>query len=134
MKALPISLLLIAVVSCSSTTDVTKNPAPMTDFVVGQVYSLKRAAYLLQGSLMTLRQKEPADSEGIMNPGARLVVRKVVVFRSAEVGTTTEVHAEILTGEHKGRTVSVTAVSEVLKTGYTKRKPEMLVPVDGEWK
>ena len=132
MKSLSIALLLLAVVSCSSTTDMTKNSAQMTDFVVGQVYSLKKPTFLLHGSLMTLRQKEPADSEGVMSPGARLVVRKVVVFRSPEVGTTTEVYAEVLTGEHKGKTVSVTAISEILRTGYTKRKPEMLEPVEGE--
>lgn len=132
MKVLLISLLLLAVVSCSSTTDMGRDTAQMTDFMVGQVYSLKKPTFLLHGSLMTLGRIEPADSEGVMGAGARLVVRKVVVFRSPEVGTTTEVYAEVLTGEHKGSTVSVTAISEALKTGYTKREPEVLEPVEGE--
>jgi hypothetical protein len=132
MKTFLISLLALAAVSCSSTTDITRSPAQMTDFVVGQVYSLKKSTYLLHGSLMTLRKKEPADSDGVINPGTGLVVRKVVVFRSPEVGTTTEVYAEVLSGEYKGKTVSVTAISEVLKTGYTKRNPVMLELVEGE--
>lgn len=124
-----LALVLLVLAACSSTTDITKNPAQMTDFVVGQVYCLKKSVYLLHGSLMTLRQKEPADSEGVMNPGARVVVRKVVMFRSPEVGTTTEVYAEVLTGEHTGKTVSVTEISEILKTGFTRRKPEALEPI-----
>ena len=124
--------MLWVVVSCSSATDMTRNPARMTDFTVGQVYSTKKPTFLLHGSLMTLREKEPADSEGVMVLGARLVVRKVVVFRSPEVGMTTEVYAEVLTGEHKGRTVSLTAISESSKTGYTRRMPEVLELVEGE--
>jgi hypothetical protein len=132
MKFLLLASLLLAVVLCSCATDITRNPARMTDFIVGQVYSTKKPTFLLRGSLMTLREKEPAGSEGLVNLGARLVVLKVVVFRSPEVGTTTEVYAEVLTGEHKGITVSLTGVSESLKTGYTRRMPEVLELVEGE--
>ena len=129
MRVIFIGILLLAVVSCSSTTDITKNPAAMTDFVMGQVYALKKAVWIRQGTLLTLRGKEPADSEGILSPGTKLVVRKAVVERSLEVGTYTDVFAEVLSGEHKGKTVNVGVISEVLKTGYTKRDPTMLEPV-----
>ena len=59
------------------------------------------------------------------------MVRKVVVERSPEVGTYTDVFAEVLTGEHKGKTVNLGVISEVLKSGYTKRTPEMLESVEG---
>ena len=106
----------------------------MTDFVTGQVYVLKIPVWIWNGSLMTLRDKEPADSEGVLSSGTKLVVRKAVVFRSPEVGTSTEVFAEVLTGDRKGKTVNVSRISQVLKTGYTKRDPTMLEPVEGESK
>jgi hypothetical protein len=134
MRTFFIGVLLLAVVSCSSTTDITKNPAAMTDFVTGQVYVLKIPVWIWNGSLMTLRDKEPADSEGVLSSGTKLVVRKAVVFRSPEVGTSTEVFAEVLTGDRKGKTVNVSRISQVLKTGYTKRDPTMLEPVEGESK
>ena len=106
----------------------------MTDFIVGQVYSLQKAVWLSHGNLMTLRDKEPHDSQGVMAPGARLAVRKVVVHRSPEIGTYTDVFAEVLTGQHKGKTVNVGVISKISKTGYTKRDPEMLEPVSNESK
>lgn len=115
---------------CSCTTDVTKSPSTRTDFVVGQSYELKKSTYLLHGSLMTLREKAPADSEGTIPPGERVVVRKVRVFRSPELGTTTEVFAEVLSGSYKGRSVSLTAVSHVSASGYTQRDPSMLEIVE----
>jgi hypothetical protein len=132
MRIIFIGILLLSVVSCSSTTDITKNPAAMTDFVMGQVYALKKAVWIREGTLLTLRGKEPAGSEGILSPGTKLVVRKAVVERSLEVGTYTDVFAEVLSGEHRGKTVNVGVISEVLKTGYTKRDPTMLEPVEGE--
>ncbi len=123
-------VLAVCLSSCESTTDITKNPGRMTDFVVGQTYQLKKSVWLWHGSLMTLRGKEPVDSEGSIPVGERVCVRQVVVFRSPEVGTTTEVYAEVLGGSRKGRTVSVTGISDVLKTGYTKRDPSILEPVD----
>ena len=53
---------------------------------------------------------------------------------SAEVGTYTDVFAEVLTGEHSGKTVNVGVISKILKSGYAKRDPEMLEPVEGETK
>lgn len=128
---LSIALILLAAVSCSSTTDITKNPSQMTDFVVGQVYALKKPCWIRGRALLTLRGKEPADSEGILNSGTQLVVRKVVVERSSEVGTYTDVFVEVLTGEHSGNNVNVWVISKILTTGYAKRDPEMLEPVEG---
>jgi hypothetical protein len=134
MKMLSIALMTLAIVSCSSTTDITKNPSTMTDFAVGQVYALKKPCWMRGKALLTLRGKEPADSEGILSAGTKLVVRKVVVERSPEVGTYTDVFAEVLTGEHSGKTVNVGVISKILKSGYAKRDPEMLEPVEGETK
>jgi hypothetical protein len=134
MRTFFIGAMLLAVVSCSSTTDITRNPAAMTDFVIGQVYALKKPVWISEGTLLTLRGKEPADSEGVLNPGTKFVVRKAVVERGLEMGTSTEVYAEILTGERKGKTVNVSVISQRMKTGYTKRDPTMLEPVEGESK
>src|SRR6266446_3102654 len=129
MRMLLIAILLLAGASCSSTTDITKNSGAMTDFVIGQVYALKKSAWIWNGMLMTLRDKEPADSEGVLGTGTKLIVRKAVVSRSPEVGTSAEVFAEVVTGDHKGRTVNVSRISQVLKTGYTKSDPTMIEPV-----
>jgi hypothetical protein len=134
MRAFFLSVLLVGVASCSSTTDITKNPTAMTDFVVGQVYALKQACWMRGQVLLTLRGKEPADSEGTLSAGTKLVIRKVLVERSSEVGTYTDVFAEALTGEHRGKTVSVGTISKITKTGYAKCDPEMLERVEGETK
>lgn len=130
MRSIFLSLLLVTAASCSSTSDITRNPAKMTDFVVGQIYELKKPVFLLHGTIMDL-DKKPVDSEGELNPGTKLAVRQVVVQRSLEVGTYTDVFAEVLGGKQKGKIVNVGVISEVLKTGYTKRDPTMLEPVVG---
>lgn len=104
----------------------------MTDFIIGQVYALKKPVWISEGTLLTLRGKEPADSEGVLNPGTKFVVRKAVVERGLEMGTSTEVYAEVLTGERKGETVKVSVISQRMKTGYTKRDAEMLKSIEGE--
>jgi hypothetical protein len=55
--------------------------------------------------------------------------RKEQVDRSPEMGTVTDVFAQVTTGQLKGRTLNVTWVSKTLQTGYTQRGPEMLEPV-----
>jgi hypothetical protein len=131
MKTLCVALMLVAVTSCSSTTDITNNAARMTDFVFGQTYELKKPAYVWKGRLMP---RELADSEATLASGTILAIRKVEVDHSPEMGTITDVFAEVVAGQSKGRVVNVTWISEVLKTGYTKRNPEMLQPVEGETK
>ena len=122
---------LLALILSSCTTEVTQNPASATDFVVGQAYELKRPAWMRNGALLTLRDKEAADSEGVLSPGTRLLVRKVEILRGPEHGTTTEVYAEIISGNSKGKIVDISVISERLKTGFTKRDPEMLRVVEG---
>ena len=129
MNLVPIVLLALATASC--TTDITKDPVDMTDFVVGQTYELKKPAYIWKSRLMP---RELADSEGMLAPGTRLTIRKVQVDRSPEMGTVTDVLSEVTTGQFKGRSVNVTWISKILKSGYTKRNPEMLEPVPGESK
>ena len=131
LRTLFIGASLLAVVSCSSTTDITNNAVKMTDFVVGQTYELKKPAYFWKGRLMPI---EPADSEATLASGTILAIRKVEVDHSPEMGTITDVFAEVVAGQTKGRVVNVTWISEVLKTGYTKRNPEMFEPVEGETK
>ena len=129
MRVFFIFILLHVLVSCSSTTDITRNTASMTDFVIGQVYVLKKPVWISKGALLTLRGKEPTDSEGILNSGTKFVARKAVVERDYEMGTSTEVFAEVLTGEHKGETMKISVISQRMKTGYTRRDPEMLEPI-----
>ncbi len=125
---------LLVIVCCSCTTDITKNPTSRTDFITGGIYEIKRAVWVRNGSLMTLRDKEPLDSEGRIGPGTRVVVRQIMLFRSPEMGTHTEVFAEVLSGDFKGRTVDLSVISERSPTGYTRRDPAMLEAVQTEAK
>ena len=120
----------VIMVACGCQSDVTKNPTRWTDFAVGRVYELEKPVFILAGGLMTWRGQEPLDSEGKLIPGTKLLIKQAVVFRSPEIGTYTQVYAEVLDGEKKGRTVSVTHISEWLQSGYTKRDPEMLKLVE----
>src|SRR4051794_12000680 len=131
MKSFFFSLTVLVVAACSSTTDISKNPSQMTDFVVGRVYALKKPAYLWKSRVMP---RELADSEGRLGPGTTLAIRKVQVDRSPEMGTLTDVFAEILTGPLKGVTGNVTWISELQKTGYVKRDAAVLVAVEAERK
>lgn len=104
----------------------------MTNFVVGQVYELRRPCWMRERTLLTFHGREPADSEGMLRSGTKIQIQKVVVERGPEVGTYTDVFAEVLTGEHKGKIVNVGVISKILKNGYAKRDPEMLEPVRDE--
>jgi hypothetical protein len=124
-----IFLISVVIALSSCTTDVTRHPAAMTDYVVGQHYELKQPAYIWNGRLVP---RALYNSGGMLTNGTRLAVRRVQVDRSPEMGTLTDVFAEIVNGESKGKTVNITWVSEVMKTGYTKRDPRMLEPVEIE--
>jgi len=131
IKAFFTSLLLLGVVSCSSTTDVTKNSAQVTDFLVGRTYQLTRPAYVWKGRLFP---KDLAGSEGVVSAGTKLAVRKVVVFRSPEVGPYAVVYFEVLTGELTGKTLDFNGRPGRSQPNYLKRDPEMLEPVEGATK
>jgi hypothetical protein len=130
MKTALFASLLLVIASCNGTTDITRDPSAMSDFIVGKVYELKKAVWIRDQAMLTLRGKEPADSKGVLVPGTLLVVRKVAVERSREVGPYTDVFMEVLTGEHAGKVLNAGVISETLKTGFTKRDPEMLEPVE----
>jgi hypothetical protein len=131
MKKSFAALMALAFVLAGCTTDITKHPSSHTDFIVGQVYQLKKPVYLWGGKLMLIRSENPpANSEGVFAIGTTFVVRKVQVFRGPEVGTVTDVFAEVLSGQYKGMTVNITWVSNDLSTGYTKRDPDTLEPVE----
>lgn len=115
---------------CSIRRDITRNPGDMTDFVPGQVYELKQSTWVWKGRLMTLREKEPLDSEGIVPAGTRLAISKIEFNKSFETGPYTKVYSEILTGNFRGQTIDVSVISNSTQSGYTKRDPEMLVPVE----
>jgi hypothetical protein len=123
------TLLILILSSC--TTEVTQNPSSATDFVLGQAYELKRPAWMKNGALLTLRDKAPPDSEGVLSQGTKLLVRKVERMRGPEHGTTTEVYAEVISGSFKGKIVDISVISERLKTGFTRRDPEMLTLIEG---
>ena len=74
--------------------------------------------------------RELADSEAMLTPGTILTVRKVEVDRSPEMGTLTDVYAEVTSGRFKGKVANVTWFSTLLKNGYVKRNPEALEPVE----
>jgi len=118
-----LTIALVATVSC--VTDISKNPSATTDFIPGQVYELKQSVYLVRGSLMQLK-KRSADSEGELNSGTRLIVRKIEKLKEPELGTVTDVFAEVLSGKLRGRIVNLITISESSRAGYTKRKPDML--------
>jgi hypothetical protein len=100
----------------------------MTDYVVGATYELRQPAYFWNGVLMG---RYLADSNGMLPAGSRLVVRRVVVERAPEMGTFTDIYAEILTGEQKGKTVSISFISRPSdKKGYVGRDPQMLSLVE----
>ena len=129
-KIVSIALMTLMLVSCNSATNITIRPNEMTDFVIGQVYVLKKPCWMHGKALFTLREKEPADSEGILSAGTKLVVRKVVVEHGVEVGTYTDVFCDVLTGEYSGTSVNVGVISTILKSGYAKRDPEILKPLE----
>jgi|LauGreDrversion4_2_1035121.scaffolds.fasta_scaffold1288279_1 hypothetical protein len=132
MKEFLISLLLlIGVVSCSSTTDVTKNPAQFTDFMVGHTYLLTRPAYVWKGRLVP---KDLAGGEGVISAGTKLTVRNVVVFRSPEVGPYAVVYLEILSGEMTGRTLDFNGRPGRSHPIYLKRDPELFEPMEAATK
>ena len=121
-------LLLIGVVSCSSMTDVTKNSAQVTDFMVGHTYQLTRPAYVWKGRLVP---KYLAGSKGVISAGTKLTVRNVVVFRSPEVGPYVVVYLGVLSGELTGRTLDFNGRPGRSQPDYLKRDPEMFQPVEG---
>ncbi len=129
--------------SCSSTQDVTKNPSAMTDFIVGQTYKLKQPVFVHGGKLKNLGQmgtpktleefkaKRPSFVEGVLEAGTGVTIRRVEIFREPMTGNVTDVFGEILSGEQKGKLVNVTWISKQdLKTGYTKRDPTILEPLE----
>jgi hypothetical protein len=122
---------LLVLILSSCTTEVTQNPSSATDFVVGQAYELKRTVWMRSGALFTLRDKEPANIECVLSPGTRLLVRKIDVLRGPEHGTTTEVYAEIVSGNSNGKIVDISVISERLKSGFTRRDTEMLHLIEG---
>lgn len=126
MKTLSI-VVISAIITASCSSNITANPKGKTDYVVGKVYVLQKPTYLWDGdSLLPLRGKEPADSDGIVPKGAKIAVRKVVWERGGDAGTFIVVFAEILTGDQRGKVVSITAISDTSKYGYTKRNPALV--------
>jgi hypothetical protein len=116
---------------CSScTTDITKHPTAWTDFTVGGVYVLKSQVWISGDFLMTFSGHEPLDSEGRIDSGTRLVVRKVELSRGSEVGTFVSVLAEVLSGSFAGRTFNISIISKTKPSGFTQRDSDMLEPVD----
>lgn len=131
VKTFLISLVVLAVVSCSSTTDVTRNSTQMTDFLLGQTYQLLKPAYIWKGRLTA---KELAGSEGVVRAGTKLVVRKIAVMRSPEVGPYAVVYVEVLTGEQSGKTLDINGRPGRSHPTYLKRDPELFEPVESERK
>jgi len=141
------SIVMIAtslVVSCSSTQDMTDNPSAVTDFVVGKEYSLKQPVFVSAGILKKLglmgtpktvegfKANPPSFVEAVLEPGTTLKIRRVETFRERMSGNVTDVFAEIMSGPNRGKLVNVTWISKQdLKTGYTKRDPATLEPLQG---
>ena len=120
MLAMGVPLLFI---SCSSTRNITADPAGMTDFVVGQTYRLKQRVFLFGGVLQRvwdehlterrgIARRRDVDgnwTDGVLKPGTLLIVRKVEVERARAPQTRiwTEVYAEIVTGEQRAEPAPV---------------------------
>jgi len=134
------SILLMTLTGCDTTKDITKKPAGLTDFIVGESYQLKLPVLLssLSDSLLPLvgvtvgdaRQKLPSQTEALIEPGVILRVRRVVTRNNPMVGHLTDVYAEVVSGPLRGRTVNVRTISDDnWTTGQTKRDPKFLQPV-----
>src|SRR5512138_995506 len=124
-----LAVMLLATVSCSTRKDVTKNPGRWTDYVPGQVYVLKKPAVYQAGMLARPRPRSPLGDEVMINPGELLIVRKIEMSRSLEIGTFVQVYTEFLTGKYKSQTAEVMFISKD-EPRYTRRDPEMLEPVN----
>jgi len=130
MKTIPYGWLLLAALCLNCTSDITKSPTEMTDFVPGKVYALRKPVYISDGTLMHLRDTEPMDSQGTLEPGTQIVVRTITKHWSPDMGTYIDVDAEVLTGARKGIMVDVSFMCTQGPFGYTKRDPEMLELVE----
>src|SRR5690242_16792864 len=97
-----IAILGIGVAGC--VTDITRNPSIWTDFIPGQTYQLKQSVYIEHGYLMKLEHPS-IDNEGQLVAGTKLIVRKIEIRKSLEIGTVTHIFAEILSGAHQGKIV-----------------------------
>ena len=132
-------LILPIVLSCSSTKDITQNPASHTDFIVGKEYQLRKGALVFTDKLMPLgtlgspttleaaRKNLPKQIDALIEPDTVLVIRKVVLSHNPQVGTITDVFAEVISGSSKGRLVNVRTISgDDWSRGFTKRDPTTL--------
>jgi len=120
------TLLLLPFFLFGCTTDISKDPSRRTDYVVGATYELKKPAYLSGESLLNKKVRIAGNTEGVLTPSTKLVVRKVLYYhRNPETGPHTSVYAEVLTGEYAGHTVEISFL-----TGrpfeFVKQDPEII--------
>ncbi len=140
-KIIVLLAVVFGLVACSSTKDITRNPTTMTDFVVGDVYRLKRAGFLLNDSsaIMPLgilgsstnadeaRHNLPLQVDAFVEPNTLLRVQKIVLSRNFMVGRLTDIYAEIIDGSLRGRVVNLRTISkDDWNTGYTALDSEQI--------
>ena len=126
--------------ACTTTRDITDNPGKMTDFRQGQEYRLKEAIYSQGGGLLCrfygdtalehkYRTAKPSWIDGVLDAGTLFQIQKITVTRSPETGKDTEIFAEVLSGDWKGRIVPITGLSTLKQGGSVVWDPNMLEPV-----
>ena len=130
---------LLTLTACTSTQDVTAHPEKWTDFREGKIYQLKLAVYAQRGMMLCkfygdkeLEQKyrtaKPSWIEGFFERGTLIKIKKITVTRAPETGIDVEIFGEILSGNYKGETVTITRISTLKYGGPVVRDPDMLEP------
>jgi len=125
----------LVTLSCSTRSDISQSPGPYSDYVMGKVYRLKVPVYI-QGSVLgrfddrerevRYRTAPPSWIQGILDPGTLLVISKIEKSRAPELGTWTDVYAEVLKGEQKGKVVQISEISHRRRDGSTVQNPSVV--------
>jgi hypothetical protein len=111
--------------------DWTQKPATKTDYVPGQHYQLLTNVFFSTGRQhFVLFRKILGDSDSMLDTGTRLRVTTVHYDGdSFEMGFSTTVRAEVITGPFKGRNFDISFLSDGSHAFIT-RNPTVLEPVD----
>src|SRR6266567_7527189 len=122
-------------VGCISSKDVTRQATERTDYVIGGTYALEKPVFLhkydkadlretptlqklgFSGTSTNLADFQQRDRNriqvaGLMMPGDRVKIERLVEERSPTVGKILHVYAIVVAGESKDSIVDVTFVSK----------------------
>lgn len=148
-----IAMMAFGVFGCNTSRDITNQVGARTDYVVGQIYQLKKPVFLFMydrnsvseipsleklGSsgtplnLEEFRQKASSDPQvaGLLMPGDQVRVTKFREHSSPTIGKFLDVLAVIIAGDNTGKVVELSMISKEGLPSYSVFvNPEYLVPV-----